>query len=111
MPFHRSVFCTCQFAATHCWPGATAPVAFLQNEHRHIFKISARAEVSHNDRDIEFITLKEIIQKFCDEQWAGRDIGSTSCEDIAETLLNAFDEIDSVTVSEDGENGATLTRA
>ena len=107
--YHRSVFWTLQFPAVHCWPEAGFPVEFLRNPHRHLFKIQCRATVQHNDRDIEFLTQKELMQKFCDEQWANRDIGRTSCEDIAQILLEAFD-VDSVTVSEDGENGATLAR-
>lgn len=107
--YHRSVFCCNQFSAIHCWPNAGSPVEFLQNPHRHVFKIQSRTTVNHNDRDIEFITLKDDIQRFCDSQWAGRDIGSTSCETIAQTILEAFD-LDSVSVSEDGENGATICR-
>lgn len=104
------VWWTLQFPALHCWPGAQAPVEFLRHPHRHMFKIKCTAPVDHNDRDIEFLTIKAQMQKFCDERYAGRDLGRMSCEDIATELLEQFEDVRVVEVSEDGENGATIHR-
>ena len=108
--YKMEVFGTCEFDALHCWPGAPAPMDFLRHPHRHLFKLKFCASVKHADRDIEFITLKQAVDEFCRAHWAGRDIGQASCETIGTFILDAFPEINSVTVSEDGENGATVWR-
>ena len=110
MEYRRTIFCSTSFVAIHHWHGAQPPVEYLRDKHRHLFKVQVRAVVQHNDRDIEFITLKEMVERHCFEQWHGRDIGQMSCEAIAQEILEAFPELESCTVSEDGENGATLAR-
>ena len=59
----------------------------------------------------KFITLKEMVQDYVDRQYAGKDLGRMSCEDIAHDILNHFSILDKVSIAEDGENGATLWRA
>ena len=108
--FQRTVFCTLQFEAIHCWPEAPEPVAFLRNPHRHVFHVKINCPVNHNDRDIEFIMEKRKLKRFCDFYYAGQDIGYTSCEMIAEHILREFPEVECVTVSEDNENGAFIWR-
>ena len=108
--YGMTVFGTCQFEAIHNWPEAGYPVQYLQFPHRHVFHIEFTASVEHEDRQIEFITLKQMVENFCRDQWHNRDIGRTSCETIGVAILEAFQEIDTVTVSEDGENGATIWR-
>ena len=110
MEYEYSVFGTLQFEAGHCWPDAPEAVSFLCNTHRHVFHIRFECPVTHSDRDIEFIMEKHKLQRFCDYHYHGKDIGSTSCEMIAEDILQEFPEISSVTVSEDNENGATVRR-
>lgn len=111
MSFYRyAVFGTLSFEAIHCWPEAPENVKFLRNPHRHIFKLEFRAGVSHDNRDIEFITLKREVEQFCGERFDGRDIGSMSCEMIATDILDHFPQIGGITVSEDGENGANVWR-
>ena len=42
----------------HQWKDCPLPnVEYLKHLHRHTFQINCRAEVSHGDRDIEFIEL------------------------------------------------------
>lgn len=108
--FRRFVICTLEFSATHNWPEAPDAVGFLRHPHRHVFKVVATANVEYNDRDIEFITLKQKLQGFCNNNYADQWLGRKSCEDIAQELLEQFPELSSVTISEDGENGATLRR-
>lgn len=108
--FHRTVFCSLQFSAFHRWPEAPEEVSFLRNKHRHLFKVVASAEVKHNDRDIEFISMKGRLEQYCRRHFADYDLCSTSCEQIAQILLEAFPDLCSVSVSEDGENGVVLRR-
>lgn len=106
-----TVFCRLQIDGTHNWPACDVEgVDFLRHTHRHMFHIEAHAEVTHSDRDVEFIALKRKIQQYFAAQ---QDVvgqvafGAQSCEMIAETLINTFNLVE-CTVSEDGENGATV---
>lgn len=110
LPYRYGVFGTLQFEAIHCWPEAPEQVSYLRVPHRHLFKLEFRCRVNHNDRDIEFIMMKHQIQGFCDQMYAYKYIGRTSCEQIAEAILNQYPEVGGVTVSEDGENGASVWR-
>lgn len=109
----RSVFCTLTFESYHNCPGficENTDEAYLKFTHRHIFHVRCEAAVSHNNRDIEFINLKHRVQKFCEANYHKRFISVTSCEMIAEAILRDFPELHKVEVSEDGENGAVLSR-
>lgn len=100
-----------QFEAVHCWPECPFDdVAFLKNKHRHIFHVTMKIKVNHNDRDVEFIQAKRELTSWLRTFWEGRDLEKMSCEDMAETLINEFDDwpIFSVSVFEDNENGAEI---
>lgn len=106
-----------QFEALHNWPDAPRAVAFLRHPHRHLFKVQLWWEVDHNDRDREFFVNRSMVDYYIrntllhtynfDESSIIPDLGSKSCEDVAESLLNHFSAF-SVLVSEDGENEATV---
>lgn len=105
-----------QVEGLHNWPEAGKffpEVEFLSHPHRHIFHISATKSVSHNDRDIEIIMFKREIIAYLNERYLDNNqclnFGRSSCEDIAEELLNRF-YLDSVEVLEDNENGAIIYR-
>ena len=109
--YRMGVFGSLQFEAIHCWPEAPkGDIFFLSHPHRHIFKLEFRAPVTHDNRDIEFITLKREVENFCNDKYAGKNIGATSCEMIGCAILDNFPQIGGVTVSEDGENGANVWR-
>lgn len=111
--FKRSVFCTLQFEAYHRCPAEICENTneyYLQYTHRHIFHVRCEAPVEHNNRAIEFINLKQKISNFCIMQYGHLNIHTTSCEMIAEAILNKFPELQKVEVSEDGENGAIVQR-
>jgi len=97
----------------HHWANCDiAEVNYLATPHRHIFHINAVKEVTHNDRDIEFIKLKHEMQlaienEFYDKDKRMCDFGNSSCEDIAEMLIRNY-ELKSCEVLEDGENGAIV---
>ena len=86
-------------------------VSFLGYPHRHIFHFTVAIQVFHNDRDIEFIQFK----RWLENPYAGGtlELNFKSCEMISDDLYeqiagrypNRYIEI---TVSEDGENGATI---
>ena len=91
-----------------------SPVSFLKRDHMHVFHIQAKKSVSHNDRDVEIILLKEKIIKFLrlkfEDDSNGCDIlyfGSRSCEDIAEILVEEL-ELYYCSVLEDGNFGAEV---
>ena len=87
-------------------------VSFLGYPHRHIFHFKVAIQVFHDDRDIEFIQFKRWLEKLYAEKTLELDY--KSCEMIAEALAFQIHkkypgrDIE-ITVSEDDENGATLT--
>ena len=117
----RMIWVTFQREGIHKYPGAdTDPslatgdeydVSFLGYPHRHIFHFKVAIEVFHNDRDIEFIQFKRWLENsFRDEVL---QLDHKSCEMISDELYEyiaiRYPERDiEITVSEDGENGATI---
>lgn len=111
MKIKRTVWVTTSFIAYHKWVGAPEEVGFLRDFHRHVFHVRVEVTITHNEREVEFILLKrrvdDILSVFEEQQFLH------SCETLAEHLIDVLQEewyrVKSVTVSEDGENGATLT--
>lgn len=82
-------------------------VSFLGHPHRHIFHFRVAIEVTHNDRDIEFIQFKRWLQNLIKH-----DLDYKSCEMISDDLFAAINERYpnrkvKIEVSEDGENGSS----
>jgi len=111
----RFIWVTLQREGIHKFPAAAtdpklADVAFLANEHRHIFHFNVSIEVFHNDRDIEFIQFKRWLESL----YQGTlELNFKSCEmisdDLYEVIASRYPGRDiEITVSEDGENGATI---
>ena len=111
----RFIYVTFQREGIHRYPEAAtdpnlADVAFLANEHRHIFHFNVAIEVFHNNRDIEFIQFKRWLESLYQSKL---ELNHKSCEMISDEL---FETIASrypgrgikITVSEDNENGATI---
>jgi hypothetical protein len=87
-------------------------VAFLADRHRHIFHFEIKKEVFHDDRDVEFVCFKRnvlnyLLNKYSDSHMRTLEFGSKSCEMLAREILESFD-CKSVSVFEDGENGAEI---
>ena len=111
----RMIWVTFQREGVHRFPAAAtdpklADVAFLANEHRHIFHFNVAIEVFHNDRDIEFIQFKRWLESLYQ---GSLELNHKSCEmisdDLYEAIATRYPERDvEITVSEDGENGATI---
>ena len=117
----RTIFVRFQKEGIHKYPAAaTDPdlatgdeydVSFLATPHRHIFHFEVTIEVFHNDRDIEFIQFKRWLENL----YAGGtlELNYKSCEMISDDLYQQIasrypDRDIHITVSEDGENGATI---
>ena len=106
------------FEGIHCWPDAPQEVYFLRTSHRHIFTVIARKEVFHNDRDVEFIMMGRAIKSHIIAKYPAQvapaicgalELGHTSCEMIAEDLIETFDLCECA-VYEDMENGGILKK-
>jgi hypothetical protein len=90
----------------HRWPGASPHRAYLATRHRHLFHVRVEVEASHSDREVECHDLRS----FCLEAFPGGDMGSQSCEmiaeDLAQKVTRRFGERRvMVEVMEDGEVG------
>ncbi len=117
----RIIWVTFQREGIHKYPGAKSDpslatgdeydVSFLGYPHRHIFHFKVGIQVFHNDRDIEFIQFKRWIENSFKDEILQLD--HKSCEMISDELYEYIatrypDRDIEITVSEDGENGATI---
>jgi len=117
----RMVWITFRKEGIHMYPAAaTDPalktgdeydVSFLGTPHRHIFHFKVAIEVFHNDRDIEFIQFKRWLENLYSQ--GTLELNHKSCEMISDSLYEVISTRYSkrdinITVSEDGENGATI---
>ena len=104
MEFEEEVWVTFQLEGIHSWPACPfEEVSFLRHPHRHMFHIKAHKEVTHSDRDVEFIMLKREMMDYMLEKWGSNGIkssdphcptmkfGAMSCEMIAKDLIERFD--------------------
>lgn len=98
-----------EFAALHRWPGAVDhESSFLQHPHRHVFHVEAKKQVFHENRDIEFIELKNRMGMFIKELYSlNGEMQTWSCEKYAMEFIKHFDLV-SCRVMEDNENGAEV---
>lgn len=100
-----------QVEGVHCWEGCNiAEVMFLKHPHRHVFYITCCKEVSHDDRDIEIIMFKQLVERYLiSKYYNGRfcDFQSKSCEMLAQELVSEFG-LAMCEVLEDNENGALV---
>jgi hypothetical protein len=103
------IFITTSFEGFHRWAKAPKRFAYLASRHRHIFHVRAEKVVTHDDRDIEFINLKNQINEAIAGMKNSSKVETYSCERWAKELLRLFD-LSRCEVSEDGENGAIVER-
>ena len=105
-----SIIVKLQVEGTHRWEGCNIKeVMFLINEHRHVFYVTCKKQVSHEDRDIEIICLKRRIEEYLVQTYGKPCLfGHKSCEMIARELVDSFC-LSYCSVLEDNENGAEVT--
>lgn len=105
----KRIFIRTSFEGFHCWPDAPDEVGFLRDLHRHIFHVECELEVNHNDRDVEFILFKREVDFCIRKTMKAANTDTWSCEKWASHLLTTLN-LTKCSVSEDGENGATVYR-
>jgi hypothetical protein len=103
-----------EFEGFHFYPDASlinTKISFLENKHRHIFKVGVKISVNHLDRELEFFLVKWALQEFIK---AG-DQNYKSCEMIATDILDQHlipnygeNRYYEVVVSEDGESDGII---
>ena len=117
---NRFIWVTFQREGIHCYPqaghdpalatGDEYDVSFLGTPHRHIFHFRVGIQVTHNDRDIEFIQFKRWLESL----FRGiLELNNKSCEmisdDLYEVIATRYPDRDiQIEVSEDGENGCLI---
>jgi hypothetical protein len=107
---------TTRFVGFHLWPDAPRARDYIGRRHRHVFHVQVQVDVFHDDREVEFHDLLDLVNDAVGalgEPLSGgaRDLGAMSCEMIARHLAEAIREQlpgrrIMVDVSEDGEVGA-----
>lgn len=106
-------------AGLHHWPDAPERRAYLAQPHRHEFWFSACVRVGHNERDVEFHDLGDLIELSARECGGGFhpdaplvDFGPASCETLAHHVHRRLTErglsVVWVEVSEDGQFSARV---
>ena len=117
----RMIWVTFRREGIHKYPGADTDtnlatgdeydVSFLGYPHRHLFHFKVAIQVTHNDRDIEFIQFKRWLENSFRDGVLQLDHKSCEmiCDDLYDLITNRYPGRDiEITVSEDGENGATI---
>jgi hypothetical protein len=98
-----------EFEGFHFYPNAGTidpRIQFLENEHRHMFKVEVKISVEHLDRELEFFLVKWALQDFI----KSGNQNHKSCEMIATDILENHllpkygERYYEVVVSEDGES-------
>ena len=118
----RQIWVTFRKEGIHCYPAAASDpqlatgdeydVSFLATPHRHVFHFKVLIDVFHNDRDIEFIQFKRWLENLYKD--GVLQLNYKSCEMIADDLYVQIaarypDRCVIIEVSEDGENGCSIT--
>ena len=97
------------FEGYHFYPNAgeiDPRIQFLENEHRHMFKVEVKISVTHLDRELEFFLVKWALTDFIK---SGK-MNHKSCEMIATDILEQHllplygERYYEIVVSEDGES-------
>ena len=117
-----SIWVTFQKEGIHKYPQASTDpklatgdwldVSFLGTPHRHIFHFRVEMEVFHDDRDVEFIQAKRIMERWYSDGTLQLDY--KSCEmmacDLYDKCYAKWPNRDyTIEVSEDGENGCRIS--
>jgi len=99
-----------EFEGYHFYPNAGSidpRIKFLENEHRHMFKVEVKISVTHLDRELEFFLVKWALNEFIQSGSQNH----MSCEMIATAILNQHlipkygsNRYYEIVVSEDGES-------
>lgn len=116
MGYERHISIGFDWVGVHRWKDAPDSHEFLRFPHRHKFIGEAVIEVDHNEREVEFFEVQELILREILPRVTRRaDAPELSCEGFAELILEDLkltygaQRLMWVTISEDGENAGTVT--
>ena len=106
-----AIWVTFQVEGIHQWKDATS---YLRYPHRHMFHFRVELSVSHDDREVEFIALKDTLLNMVSNRLLPKWSVKKSCEMLAKEVIvwmqaEYGDRDYVVEVSEDGENGAKVS--
>ena len=103
-----------EFEGFHFYPGAgdiDPRIKFLENEHRHMFKVEVKISVNHDDRELEFFLVKWALEEYI----SFSNNAHMSCEMIGRKILEEHlipkygdDRTYEIVVSEDGESDGII---
>lgn len=102
-----------EFEGYHYYPDAgkiDPRIKFLENEHRHIFKVEVKISVTHLDRELEFFLVKWALSEYI----KSGNYNYKSCEMIAKDILENHllptygERYYEIVVSEDGESDGIM---
>lgn len=105
------------FVALHRYENAPEDVKFLRDLHRHRFEVEVQISVYHEDRELEFILVKDKLGTILtDLMRFNNQIAENrmSCEQMAEYIIGQLqakygdERFYQCSVFEDGENGAVV---
>lgn len=102
-----------QYPGFHAYENAPEKVAFLRDRHRHLFKIECTIQVFHDDRELEFFLVKDLLETQVIPFVTMRsNLGSCEqqAERICDGLRTAYGDhrYYQITVSEDGESDGVV---
>ena len=102
-----------EFEGFHFYPNAgsiDARIQFLENSHRHMFKVEVKISVEHTDRELEFFLVKWALIEFI----KSGNQNHKSCEMIGTDILQNHllpsygERYYEIVVSEDGESDGII---
>lgn len=120
MPYTYDTFIwvTTEFVALHRFPEASMHFparAYLEHPHRHKFFVKAYISVAHDERELEYHEVKDLLDAHIGLWIAGGNFKQEqSCETMARWILDRLIEAYpdrhhySVSVAEDNENGSVV---
>jgi 6-pyruvoyl-tetrahydropterin synthase len=112
----KTILVKTMFEALHQYKDAPKNVEFLKHPHRHQFHVEVEITVEHGDRELEFFTVKHILDDYVLDAalfiQSYKNVIALSCEDMAERIADELAtrlkidrfRIRYVEVSEDGQN-------
>lgn len=108
------------FIGTHYYKDAPDEVAFLRSPHRHLFVVRTTLQVYDEDRELEFLLVQKAIHDYVtselDHGTGYIELNERSCEWLARFIIEfiqlryGVQRYVSVSVFEDDENGAIITK-
>jgi hypothetical protein len=104
------IFVGIDFPGIHCWPKAPEHRKALRDPHGHDFRIVAWQGVVGLDREVEFFDLRGTLRAEVRHIAPDGNFGCMSCEQIAEAILHRIPELSAVSVAEDPNVGAVMSR-